>query len=60
MASYYPALFATFIEKAGGKLDKFLGAPGGGGGQSVGGEIGELMAAFDDWIGLRWLGCTLW
>lgn len=32
VAAYYPALFASFIEKAGGKLDKFLGAPGAGGG----------------------------
>ena len=31
VAAYYPALFATLIEKAGGKLDKFMGAPGAGG-----------------------------
>lgn len=31
VAAYYPGLFATLIEKAGGKLDKFMGAPGSGG-----------------------------
>ena len=32
VAAYYPAFFASMIEKAGGKLDKFMGAPGAGGG----------------------------
>jgi len=43
VAAYYPALYASLIEKAGGKLDKFMGAPGAGGGG--GGGAGAPAAA---------------
>eukprot|EP00952_Eustigmatos_sp_NYUAD-ZCMA_P009347 38660-Eustigmatos_ZCMA.PRE.1 len=36
VAAHFPTLFAAYLEKAGGKVDKFLGAPGGGGGGASG------------------------